>query len=81
MPKARLCSASPAEAARVAEGVSSPYSARLSPAGRTCWNFREARVSRMEDTVPLFRGNSGPSAQIQFPSSSREKERVAEPFQ
>ena len=80
MPKARVCSFSPAEAVRVAAGVSRPCSDLSSPAGRTCWNFREDRASRMEFTVSSFKGKSGPSAQIHFPSSSRAKERVADPL-
>ena len=51
LPKARLCSPVPAAAVRVAEGVSRPYSDLSSPAGRTWWNFREARASSMEGTV------------------------------
>ena len=80
MPKARLCSPVPAAAVRVAEGVSRPYSDLSSPAGRTCWNFREARAPSMEVTVLSSSGKSGPSAQIHRPSSSRAKERVAEPL-
>ena len=80
MPKDKLCSPVPAVAVRVAEGLSRPYSSLLSPAGRTCWNFKEASVSRIDVTVSAFSGKSGPSAQIHVPCSSRTKERVAEPL-